>query len=162
MLTYRNVCSVQCHSKCKRRSPHGSAWITRGLKGINKSAILQSSSVLDLEESISLWYLARIRGLKFQLKVGHKTALVNFKNLWGYVQKLANVLWYNFVQLFSVIKIAMEAKLCLVLMLITLGTLTVQGAIPRNNKNHLEDVMVGTSKCFFDLLLTTVYYYNFF
>ena len=68
---------------------------------------------------------------------------------------------FQFVQLFSVIKIAMEAKLCLVLMLITLGTLTVQGAIPRNNKNHLED-MVGTRKCFFDLLLTTVYYYNFF
>ena len=68
---------------------------------------------------------------------------------------------FQFVQVFSVIKIAMEAKLCLVLMLITLGTLTAQGAIPRNNKNHLED-MVGTSKCFFDLLLTTVYYYNFF
>ena len=33
----------------------------------------------------------------------------------------------------------MEAKLCLVLMLIILGNLAVQGAIPRNNKkNPLE------------------------
>ena len=34
------------------------------------------------------------------------------------------------MQLFSVIKEAIEAKLCLVLMLLILGTLTVQGAIP--------------------------------
>ena len=70
----------------------------------------------------------------------------------------------QFVQLFSVIKKAMEAKLCLVLMLIILGTLTAQGAIARNNKNNLVEVfarqMLGAGKCFFDPLLTTVYYGN--
>ena len=46
------------------------------------STALQPSSVLDLEESTSLGYLARIRGLKFQGKVRHKIVLVHFKNLW--------------------------------------------------------------------------------
>ena len=66
----------------------------------------------------------------------------------------------QFVQLFSVIKKAMEAKLCLVLMLTIVGTLAVQGAIARNNKKNPLEVfarqMVGTGKCFFDPLLTTV------
>ena len=56
----------------------------------------------------------------------------------------------QFVQLFSVIKKAMEAKLCLVLMLIILGTLTAQGAIARNNNKNLVEVfarqIVGDGK----------------
>ena len=66
----------------------------------------------------------------------------------------------QFVQLFSVMKKATEAKLCLVLMLIILGTLAVQGAIPRNNKKNPVEVfgrqILGAGKCFFDPLLTTV------
>ena len=65
----------------------------------------------------------------------------------------------QFVQLFSVMKKAMEAKLCLVLMLIILGTLAAQGAFPRNNKKNPGEVFVrqpGSGKCFFDPLLTTV------
>jgi len=45
----------------------------------------------------------------------------------------------------------MEAKLCLVLMLIILGILTVQGAMPRNKKKNplevLERRIVCKSSC---------------
>ena len=58
----------------------------------------------------------------------------------------------------------MEAKLCLVLMLIILGTLfTVQGAIPRNReKNPLEVFARLPRECFFGPLMTIVCFYNFF
>ena len=52
----------------------------------------------------------------------------------------------------------MEAKLCLVLMLIILGTLTVQAAAPRNNKKNPLEVFRkkrGGRKCFFDSLMIT-------
>ena len=65
----------------------------------------------------------------------------------------------QFVQLFSVIKKAMEAKLCLVLMLTIVGTLAVQGAIARNNKKNPLEVFarqVGKGKCFFDPLLWSI------
>ena len=45
----------------------------------------------------------------------------------------------------------MEAKLCLILTLIILGTLTVQGAIPRNNKKNPFEVFARQaldSECF--------------
>ena len=58
---------------------------------------------------------------------------------------------FQFVQVFSVIKIAMEAKLCLVLMLLILGTLAIQGEIPRNNKkNPLEVFARQPRESFFD------------
>ena len=48
----------------------------------------------------------------------------------------------------------MEAKLFLVLMLIILGSLTVQGAIPKNRrKNRLEPFpRQQPCECFFDLI----------
>ena len=81
---------------------------------------------------------------------------------------MPNVLWYDFdsqgsnhkynfsicfysVQMCSVIKKAMEVKLCLVLMLLILGTLAIQGGIPRNNKkNPLEVFARQPRECFFD------------
>ena len=49
----------------------------------------------------------------------------------------------------------MEAKLCLVLMLVIFGTFPVQGVVPRNRP-------VG-GECFFDPMMTTVScLYNFF
>ena len=58
---------------------------------------------------------------------------------------------------FVVVKKAMEAKLCLCLMLIILGTLTVQGAIPRSNKkNPLQVFARQPCECSFDPLMTTV------
>lgn len=83
--------------------------------------------------------------------------LLYFETLLSYVQKLPNILRNafdsqgsnnkNFLNLFFlpksgsavVIKKAMGAKFCLVLMLVILGTVTVQGAIPRNKmKNPLQ------------------------
>ena len=55
------------------------------------------------------------------------------------------------------VKKAMDAKLCLCLMLIILGTLTVQGAIPRNKKNPSEVFARQLRKCFFDPLMSTFY-----
>ena len=68
------------------------------------------------------------------------------------------------VSFFSVVKKAMEAKLCLCLMLIILGTLTVQGALPRNNKKNPLQVFARQPpcECSFDPLMTTVSFYNFF
>ena len=65
---------------------------------------------------------------------------------------------------FVVVKKAMEAKLCLCLMLIILGTLTVQGALPRNNKKNPLQVFARQPpcECSFDPLMTTVSFYNFF
>ena len=58
-------------------------------------------------------------------------------------------------------KEAMDAKLCLCLMLIILGTLTVQGAIPRNNKKNPSEVFARQiCECFFDPFMSTCY--NFF
>ena len=57
------------------------------------------------------------------------------------------------------VKKGMDAKLCLVLMLIILGTLTVQGAAPRSNEKNPSEVFArssATSKCFFDPLMKTV------
>ena len=63
---------------------------------------------------------------------------------------------------FSVaVKKAMDAKLCFCLMLIVLGTLTVQGAIPNDNKkNPLEVFARRIRECFVDPLMST--FYNFF
>ena len=52
----------------------------------------------------------------------------------------------------------MDAKLCLCLMLIILGTLTVQGEIPENKENPLEVFdRQTTSECFFDPFMLTVF-----
>ena len=61
----------------------------------------------------------------------------------------------------------MEMKLCLVMMLIILGTLTVQGAIPRNKKRNPLEVFARQPEplpreCSFGPLMTTVCFYNFF
>ena len=63
---------------------------------------------------------------------------------------------------FSVaVKKAMDAKLCLCLMLIILGTFAVQGAIPKNKKkNPLEVFARGVREYFFDPFMST--FYNFF
>ena len=53
----------------------------------------------------------------------------------------------------------MEAKLCLCVMLIFWGTLTVQGAIPRNEKKNPWEFFARQSdsrKCFFDQLMTNL------
>ena len=56
-----------------------------------------------------------------------------------------------------VVKQAMVAKLCLCLMLIILGSLTVQGAIPRNErKNPLQGLARQLGECSFDPLMKTV------
>ena len=56
-----------------------------------------------------------------------------------------------------VVKKAMEAKLCLCLMLIILGTLTVQGAIPRNErKDSLQVFARKPGECSFDPFMKTV------
>ena len=48
----------------------------------------------------------------------------------------------------------MDAKLCLCLILIILGTLTVQGAVPRNKKkNPLEVFAKQLCECFLDQLM---------
>ena len=63
---------------------------------------------------------------------------------------------------FSVaVKKAMDAKLCLCLMLIILGTLTVQGAIPNNKEENPLEVFArdGRSECFFDPCMSP--FYNF-
>ena len=50
----------------------------------------------------------------------------------------------------------MEAKRCLVLMLIILGSLTVQGAMPRNRRNNplaaFARQHVPPRECFFDFI----------
>ena len=52
----------------------------------------------------------------------------------------------------------MDAKLCLCLMLIILGTLTVQGEIPENKENPLEVFdRQNTSECFFDPFMLTFF-----
>ena len=53
----------------------------------------------------------------------------------------------------------MEAKLCLVVMLIILGGLTVQGAIPRNNKKKPLKCFQGYLACeyFFKPYMSTVF-----
>ena len=61
----------------------------------------------------------------------------------------------------------MEVKLCLVMMLIILGTLTVQGAMPRNNKKNPLEVFATPPpllprECSFGPLMTTVSFHNFF
>ena len=57
-----------------------------------------------------------------------------------------------------VVKKAMDAKLCLCLMLIILGALTVQGAIPRNKKKDPSEVFARQiCECFFDPLMLTFY-----
>ena len=60
----------------------------------------------------------------------------------------------------------MEVKLCLVMMLNILGTLTAQGAIPRNNKKNPLEVFARQPplprECSFGPLMTTVCFYNFF
>ncbi len=61
----------------------------------------------------------------------------------------------------------MEVKLCLVMMLIILGTLTVQGAIPRNKKKNPLEVFarqppLRPRECSFGPLMTTVCFCNFF
>ena len=57
----------------------------------------------------------------------------------------------------------MDAKLCLCLMLIILGTLTVQGAIPRNKKkNPLEVSARQIRECFFDPLMSTFFIITFY
>ena len=55
----------------------------------------------------------------------------------------------------------MDAKLFLSLMLIILGTLTVEGGIPNNNKKKtLELFAKSIGECFFKPLMST--FYNFF
>ncbi len=55
----------------------------------------------------------------------------------------------------------MDAKLFLSLMLIILGTLTVEGEIPNNNKKNAFEVFAKrTGECFFKPLMST--FYNFF
>ena len=57
----------------------------------------------------------------------------------------------------------MDAKLCLCLMLIILGTLTVQGAIPRNKKKNPLEVSARQSReCFFDPLMSTFFIITFY
>ena len=57
----------------------------------------------------------------------------------------------------------MEAKICLILMLIIVGTLTVEGAVPRNNKKNPLDVFARQSgECFrFNPWMTTACFCNF-
>ena len=51
----------------------------------------------------------------------------------------------------------MDAKLYLCLMLIILGTFTVQGAIPNNNKKSPLKVFArGAGECFFDQFMSTL------
>ena len=51
----------------------------------------------------------------------------------------------------------MDAKLCLCLMLIILGTLTVQGEIPENKENPLEVFARQLRECFFDPFMSTFF-----
>ena len=85
----------------------------------------------------------------------------------SYVQKLANVLWTmspigirkdQIETIFSIcfpvaVMKAMDAKVCLCLMLIILGTLTAQGAILRNEKRNPSPEPLG--ECFFDQFMLT-------
>lgn len=53
----------------------------------------------------------------------------------------------------------MDAKMCLVLMLIILGILTVQGAAPENNEKNPSEVFArgsGSGKCYIDPLMLIV------
>ena len=66
---------------------------------------------------------------------------------------------------FPVVKKAMAPKLCLVVMLIILGTFTVQGESPRNKKKNSLEVFARQSflcECFFDPFRMTLCSYNFF
>ena len=89
-----------------------------------------------------------------------------------YVQLLTNVVWvmsstYRQIErMFSIcfsvaVKKAMDPKLCLCLMLIILGTFTVQGAIPKNKKKNPFEVSARQIReCFFDPLMSK--FINFF
>ena len=62
---------------------------------------------------------------------------------------------------FVTVKKAMDMKLCLCLMLIILGTFTVQGAIPNyKKKNPLEVFARAMREYFFDPFMSA--FYNFF
>ena len=56
---------------------------------------------------------------------------------------------------FFVVKKAMEVKLSLCLVLVILGSLTVQGVIPKK-KNPFKVVARQACECSFDLLMKTV------
>ena len=60
-----------------------------------------------------------------------------------------------------IVKKAMEAKLCLVLMLFILGSLTVQAAIPRNQReNPLAAIDKRSGVCLFFYLLFYFFVYS--
>ena len=79
---------------------------------------------------------------------------------------LGYVLYRKIERMFSIyfsvaVKKAMDAKLCLCLMLIILGTFAVQGAIPKNKKKNPFEVSARQIReCFFDPLMSK--FINFF
>ena len=146
-LTFRNALSVHCHSQCKRslsykssnlvprafpfvqrEKPWERGWqkqvnYTRPI-GINNGAVMSSSV---LEENIGC--LSWIRRINFHSEEKNQTVLLYFDFL---------RLFFFHKSCFSVVvRTAMEVKHAFCLILIILGTLTVQGHLRIGKRNKL-------------------------